>query len=473
MAASPIAGLDLLCPQCTEIYVFPVLLQCGHNICKVCLKKFWDWKQTRECPVCGVMSVPTRPPINLPLKIAADQFKVNRGHDEDTCRLHNEKLEIFCQNDEEPICLACQTSRLHVVHECCSLEVAARQKRTEISEKLDWLKKKLKAMTKTKEQWEETKEYIKTQMQLTESEVKEEFKKLHQFLEDEEANHLKQLQQEEEVKTQVMCRKLEHIETQIKALRTVISDTERVLAEKDLPFLWDYKTTKKGVKCNIGDPECIRDILIDPAKNLGSLKFRIWKSMATAVQYVPVTLDPNTAHPNLKFSEELTQVQFCSKQPVPDNLERCTSRVCVLAAAGYVSGKHSWTVDVGQGKNWYIGVVSESIKRKTSVFPCPLEGFWIIGEQGDSLWAQTSPLTKLVLKTNPRQISIELDYDKGKVLFRNASDSTLIHKFKDKFTERIFPYFSPGLYDQDKIAHPLIICPRPLSEVDGRLGFKM
>lgn len=123
---------DLLCPQCSGIYCLPVLLKCGHNICRVCLQKFWEWKGCRECPVCGTASVPGRPPINLALKIAADQYQAQRASgNREVCVLHNEKLKIFCQNDEEPICLVCQTSKRHKVHECCPVEEAAPQKKVE------------------------------------------------------------------------------------------------------------------------------------------------------------------------------------------------------------------------------------------------------------------------------------------------------------------------------------------------------
>lgn len=179
---------------------------------------------------------------------------------------------------------------------------------------------------------------------------------------------------------------------------------------------------------------------------------------------VPFVLDPNTAQSNLKFSEELTCVQYSSKQVLPDNPERCTSRVCVLGATGFTSGKHSWTVDVGQGKDWYIGAAAESIKRKNAVFLNPTEGFWVIGLcNGDTYWAQTSPRVKLVLKQKPERITVKLDYDKGKVVFINAEDSTTIHMFSDKFVERIFPYFSPGLYRDGKTSSPLTVCPQKIT----------
>ncbi|XP_045893566.1 zinc-binding protein A33-like [Micropterus dolomieu] len=272
------------------------------------------------------------------------------------------------------------------------------------------------------------------------------------------------LKQEEVIKTQVMCEKLQNIEDQIKMLSSTISDTEKALRANDLQFLQDYKQTKKMVKCNVRQPELIRDILINSAKHLRMLKFGIWRKMANIVTYVPITFDPNTAQSNLNFSEELTCVQYSNKQLLPDNPERCTNCLCVLGATGFTSGKHSWTVDVGQGKNWYIGVAQESIKRKTVVFLKPTEGFWVIGLcNGDSFWAKTTPPTKLTLKQKPDRITVELDYDKGKVVFINTADMTTIYTFKDRFTERIFPYFSPGLNKDGENSSPLTISPQTIT----------
>lgn len=174
----------------------------------------------------------------------------------------------------------------------------------------------------------------------------------------------------------------------------------------------------------------------------------------------PVILDSNTAHYNLRLSKELTCVQYCRKQLLPNNPERCTSSLCVLGATGFRSGKHSWTVEVGQSKSWYIGVARESIKRKSTVFLSPAEGFWVIEKcNSGSFWAKTFPPTELMMNKKPERITIELDLGKGKVAFINAADSKVMHTFKDRFTERIFPYFSPGLNEDWKNSIPLTICP--------------
>ncbi|XP_077425307.1 zinc-binding protein A33-like [Vanacampus margaritifer] len=460
---SLISREDLICPQCVGIYCFPVLLQCGHNICKVCLQQFWEGKGCRECPVCQVVSVPKRPPINLALKIAADKYHAEKTNLE-RCSLHEEKLSVYCQNDEEPICLVCQMSKQHKIHECCPLDEAAKQKKEDIVGSLESLRKKLQTLNKTSDSWERTRTYIQRQADENNRTIREEFQKLHTFLFEEENSRLQVLAQEVEVKVKVMSLKMDSIEKQIKSLTSIIRDIERRLKGDNLSFLVDYKDTKKKLKCNIKEPEIIRDILINCATHQASLKFQVWKKMERLVKYVPITLDPNTAQANLELFEELSCVQYSSQRKLPDNPERCTGGVCVLGAGGFVSGKHSWTVDVSRGKDWYIGVVRESIHRKGAMSLKPSEGVWIIGGIiGDVLWAQTSPRTRLDWKHKPDRITVELDYGKGKVAFINAEDSKTIFIFKDKFTERIFPYFSPGIHDEGSGSFPLTICSQTIT----------
>ncbi|XP_055011748.1 zinc-binding protein A33-like [Boleophthalmus pectinirostris] len=204
---------------------------------------------------------------------------------------------------------------------------------------------------------------------------------------------------------------------------------------------------------------CVRDILIDTAKHLGILKFQVWKKMRSIVKAAPITFDPNTAQSNLSFSEELTRVRYGGRLSVPDNPERCGNRVCVLGTPGFSAGRHAWTVEVGRGRDWYVGVARESVQRKNTVFLDPAEGFWVIGRtNGDSYWAQTPNRTPLTVKQKPEKITVELDYSKGKVVFINTADMSVMHTFKDKFTEKVFPYFSPGLYEEGRVSTPVTIC---------------
>uniref|UniRef100_A0A3P9LZD4 Tripartite motif containing 35-28 n=1 Tax=Oryzias latipes TaxID=8090 RepID=A0A3P9LZD4_ORYLA len=430
-AARAIISEDLHCPQCSDIYCLPLLLACGHNVCNHCLKKFWEMKGCRLCPVCGSESPSARPPINLQLKIAADQQKAQNLYvKHGDCLIHNEPLKVFCNNDQEPICLICQISMQHKVHQCCPVEEAAQQKKVQ----------------------------LKSHAQV-EEEIKKEFRILHQFLWDEETNQLKALKQEEDTKVQVMRKKMEDTVKQIQRLSSTISETESALKVRDLPFL-----LVNALNNGINPVKQFKNILINSAKHLGILKFKIWKKMANTVKYAPVILDPNTAQPNLQLSQGLTSMHYSRKQLLPDNPERCTNRVCVLGATGFTSGLHSWTVELGQVKDWHIGVVRESIKRKSTNCLNPDEGFWVIGlSDGDSLWAESSPRAMLMVKQKPERITVKLDLNKGKVVFINTANSTVIYTFKDKFTEKIYPYFSLGLNEEWKNPSPLTICPLTIS----------
>ncbi|XP_030641291.1 guanylate-binding protein 1-like [Chanos chanos] len=76
--------------------------------------------------------------------------------------------------------------------------------------------------------------------------------------------------------------------------------------------------------------------------------------LALAVLIALVILDPNTAHPELILSEELTRVRFCeeTKQQIPNDLERFDNHPCVVASEGFESGTHSWDPDIGKSKHW-------------------------------------------------------------------------------------------------------------------------
>lgn len=129
-ATNSLPDEDITCPQCTDIYCLPVLLKCGHNICRVCLFKFWEWKGLRECPVCGHVSETGRPPINLTLHNIAKEHKVLiMTKNKEECPQHSEKLQIFCHNDEELICVICQLTKEHKIHHCSPIEEASQEKK--------------------------------------------------------------------------------------------------------------------------------------------------------------------------------------------------------------------------------------------------------------------------------------------------------------------------------------------------------
>ncbi|XP_064197212.1 E3 ubiquitin-protein ligase TRIM35-like [Anguilla rostrata] len=423
---------ELSCPVCTEIFRDPVVLICSHSICKACLQQYWEQKGSQECPVCR-KRFKQEPPPNLSLGNACEAFLKERSQrakagSEVLCSLHSEKLKLFCLVDRIPVCVICQTSKKHENHKMRPVQEAA-------------------------EEYKVVK--FTSQAQHTERQIKMEFEKLQQFLKDEEAARITALREEEKQKSQMLKENIEKMTEEISSLSEQIRAIEQELGAEDVSFLQSYKDVKKRAQCTLGDPEKVSGALIDVAKHLGNLKYRVWEKMLGTVQYTPVTLDPNTAHPILSLSEDLTSVKVCvERQQVPDNPERFDGRHRVLGSEGFSSGRHCWDVEVGGEDYWDIGVAKESISRKGAVYLSPAGGVWSIRLLNGKYTALTSPHTLLTVRRKPQRVRVHLDWDRGKVSFSDPSDNTPLYTFKHSFTERVFPFFWLG---------SLQICPLKVS----------
>ncbi|KAK3568670.1 hypothetical protein QTP86_011844 [Hemibagrus guttatus] len=220
-----------------------------HSVCKVCLQKFWETKGSRECP---------------------ERSQSSSSGSETVCSLHSEKLKLFCLDDQQPVCLVCQTSRKHNNHKFCPIDEAVTDCKVihvvvaqwlelshrvsmqcvdlfqeELKTALKPLQEKLKIFKDCKLNWSQTAEHIKIQAQHTERQIKEQFEKLHQFLPDEEAVRIVALREEEEQKNQMMKEKIEKLSRDISSLSDTIRAIEEEMQAEDVLFLQNYKATVK------------------------------------------------------------------------------------------------------------------------------------------------------------------------------------------------------------------------------------
>ena len=98
------------------------------------------------------------------------------------------------------MCVICRDSEKHIDHSFRPIDEAAQQHKKQLQDTLEPLKKKLHCFECVKIEFEQTAEHIKVQAGLTETQIKEQFKKLHQFLEEEEEARMAALREEEEQK---------------------------------------------------------------------------------------------------------------------------------------------------------------------------------------------------------------------------------------------------------------------------------
>uniref|UniRef100_A0AAR2LXG0 B30.2/SPRY domain-containing protein n=1 Tax=Pygocentrus nattereri TaxID=42514 RepID=A0AAR2LXG0_PYGNA len=349
-----------------------------------------------------------------------------RTGSEGLCVLHNEKLKLFCLDDQQPVCVVCQTSKKHKSHDFCPVDEA-------VTEFKVGHVKYFEMLNEAKRDYDQTAAHIKTQAQHTERQIKEEFEKLHQFLRDEEAARIAALKEEEEQKGQMMRRKIEEMNGEISALSDTIRNIEKEMEAEDVLFL---QSSVLRAQLTPKDPEKTSGALINVGKHLSNLKFRVWENMQEVLQYTPVTLDPNTAHPDLHLSDDLTAVEIRDQRSsLPDNPERFDEYACVLGSEGFNSGIHCWDVQVGDSDYWSLGVITESGTRKGDSF-C------------GSVWRLLYDKSK-----KPQRVRVQLDWDRGKVTFTDLLTNTHLHTITHTFTQRVLPYF----YNYS--VHPLRILP--------------
>ncbi|XP_024288791.1 E3 ubiquitin/ISG15 ligase TRIM25 [Oncorhynchus tshawytscha] len=160
-----------------------------------------------------------------------------------------------------------------------------------------------------------------------------------------------------------------------------------------------------------------------------------------------VTLNPVTAYPFLILSDDRKQVKRGEKlQFYRNSTQRFDVWSCVLAKEGFNSGRHYWEVNVGENKDWKVGVVRESAQRKGLFDMSPNSGYYALWWGGTHLRALTIPaLTKVKTSVRLRRVGVYLDCEEGQVTFYNVKTGSEVYSFSvPEFSERMFPLLGTG-----------------------------
>ncbi|XP_050777212.1 zinc finger protein RFP-like isoform X9 [Gopherus flavomarginatus] len=471
-AENPVESLqeEATCPICLEYFTDPVSLECGHNFCRACISQCWEGSDTAaSCPQCRetVQQGNLRPNrqlanmVEITKRLSLQAAKGTGG--DGVCGEHQEALKLFCEEDQTPICVICRESRAHRTHTVVPIQEAAQEYKEKIQAHLKTLREereKLLGFQVTGEK--RSQEYLK-QTETERQKIVSEFQQLQQFLEEQKRLLLAQLEKLDDEIVKIQNENITKLSEEISCLSELISELEGKCQKPASEFLQDVKSTlSRCAKRKFQQSEEISPELKEQVSDFSQktivlsatlrkckdtlLETQIGKSLG-AHRQVNVTLDPDTAHPELVLSEDRKSVRWGdTRQRLPNNPERFDTEICVLGCEGFTSGRHCWEVEVGDGGVWAVGVARESVRRKGEISRSPEGGIWAVEWWGGQFWALPSPETLLPLSRVPSRIRVCLDCDRGQVTFIDAGDEAPIFTFPPGSVpgERIRPWFWVG-----------------------------
>uniref|UniRef100_A0A8C3HN54 RING-type E3 ubiquitin transferase n=1 Tax=Chrysemys picta bellii TaxID=8478 RepID=A0A8C3HN54_CHRPI len=406
---SPIPCLDMqeevICPICLEYLTDPVSVDCGHNFCRGCVTQYcveWAGRGSLMCPVC--------------------RSQILTGNLRPNWQLGNLTLDLFCEEDGEAVCVVCERSPQHRSHTVLLIEEAAQKYKEKIQDNLKTLREEREKLLGFKVTGEgKSQEYLRQK-------IVSEFQQLRQFLEEQERLLLAQLEKLDEEMVKIQKENVTKLSEEISRLSELIREMEGKCQKPASEFL-QVRRSLKHPRSMRRDRRAPESCPLESSSQRSQLN---------------VTLDPDTAHPQLVLSEDGKTVRYgCLWNKLPNTTKRFDYERCVLGTEGFTSGRHCWEVEAGERGGWAIGVARESLGRKGEITFNPEGGIWAMEYWEGQYWALTDPLTPLPLSRVPRRIWVYLDYKQGQVAFFNADNESLIFTFPPaSFAgERIRPLF--------------------------------
>ncbi|XP_028459241.1 E3 ubiquitin-protein ligase TRIM21-like [Perca flavescens] len=396
------------------------------------------------------------------------------------CTKHDKPLELFCKTDQTCVCMLC-TVLDHKMHDVVPLTEEYEGKKAELGKTGAEIHQMIQKRRLKIQEIKHSVDFSRIHADREIAEGVQVFTSLKESVErglNELINTIKEKQKTTEKQAKAFIKELEQEISELMKRSTEVEQLSR--SEDNLHLLQSVQSL------NIQQPPPTKDwteVSVRPSSYEGTvvkavvqleetlskeMKKLLEAELKRVQQYaVDVTLDPDTAHPNLILSDDRKQVNdrdllsMLLRKNLPDNPERFSECASVLGKQSFSSGRFYFEVQVKGKTEWDLGVARESINRKGAVALSPKYGYWTIWLRNrNEYYTAAGPRVRLSLKSPPQKVGVFVDYEEGLVSFYDVDVAALIYSFTGcSFTDKLFPYFSPCDNDDGENSAPLIISP--------------
>ncbi|XP_074873190.1 zinc finger protein RFP-like [Carettochelys insculpta] len=466
-AGNPLQSLreEATCSICLSFFQEPVSLDCGHSFCQACISHCWQGSEANiSCPQCRETfpQRTLRPNRHLGNIVAiTKQLSGQLGGGEDLCPAHQEAFKLFCDQDRVLICVICRESQAHRAHTVLPREEAAQAYKAQIQARLSTLKTEREELLAWKQAVERQSQDYLRKIEAERQTIVSEFEQLRLFLEKQEQLLLAQLDELNKKMVNLQADNINKLSEEISRLGNLISEIEEKLKQPAGEFLRDIKRTwsscEKKWQEPVAVPQDLQDRLTLSAQRKSCLQEAL-KKFKEALPYqlsflitkaekkVQATPEPDLTHPCSLLSREqrvVYQNQAMGLVKPVDAETRFHPAACVLGYKDFTCGRCYWELEVGNKRQWILGLAKESVIRAGVTTLTPEQGIWALQSTGSEFRALTSPNTALDLPAAPRIMGVYLDYEGQKVTFYGVTPSGRepVFTFPASFTGKIVPFF--------------------------------
>ncbi|XP_059200927.1 tripartite motif-containing protein 16-like protein [Centropristis striata] len=488
------------CSICLDLLKDPVTIPCGHSYCMNCIKTHWDGEDEKEiysCPQCRETFTP-RPVLvkNTMLADLVEELKKSglpaapadhcyAGPDDvacDVCSGRKRKatksclicLVSYCDEHLQPHYQSSAFWRHKLVEPskklvfCCPELVVSRQniqQRIQDREKnVKLLQQELDAInssadktvedsekilteiiTLTQKQISELKQQVRSQQETEESRVKELQEKLQQEIteltqKEAEMEMISLIEDQKKFResylrlsgvgestdvSSIIIRPLRYFEDLTAALSEVKDEQQDILRKK-----WtNVSQTVTEVDVLLSDPDA------EPKTRTGFLRYAR-----------DITLDPNTAFPELLLSEGNRKATLGKPQKYPDHPDRFDVWTQVLSTECLTGRCY---IEVEYRGEVSLALAYKNIKRKGGMnyvgFGYNEKSWSLICEEGEYVFSYNYDYTSISGPLCSR-LGVYLDHSAGILSFYSVSDTMkLLHRVQTTFTQPLHAGFCFGI----------------------------
>ncbi|KAM8889813.1 tripartite motif-containing protein 16-like [Synchiropus picturatus] len=373
------------------------------------------------------------------------------------CPQHDEEKKMFCRTDQQVICHLC-TEDQHKDHHIVSATAERREREKEVDQSRGRIQQRIQ------EREEELKLLQQEEKNITisaDKAVKDSQETLHKLIQklqrmiSDEKQQIRSQQQREMVRVRGLQQQLKQEITELKSKDAELQQLS--LIDSHMVFLQNLSSLSKVSEDTLSSTSHVhphvhheevaaavsasrarlQDLLRDTWSNISLMLAPEPKTRDEFLRYsVDITMDPTTAHSELKLSEGRRKVTDMGKdQAPPHHPARFTDYPQVLSE-GTLTGRCYWEVE------WtgYTGEVAVSYKDiSRSGRECSFgrnHQSWSLSCNNSGCSFKHNRVTSEVSGAPSSTVGVYLDHSAGLLSFYSVSDTmTLLHRVQTTFTQ--------------------------------------